>query len=106
MVTAMLDATNERYVNIDQGKKNVVAFFNLAKAFDTVSHDILISKLELLGISRVTLNWFNSYLSERKQCCVVKESTSQARFITCGMPQGSIYGPLPFLIYINDFPSC
>ena len=100
-VTALLDATNEWYFNIDQGNTNVVVFLDLAKAFDTVSHEILLNKLELYGISGPTLDWFKSYLSNRDQVCVVQGYTSEPRKISCGVPQGSILGPLLFLIYIK-----
>ena len=105
-VTALLDATNEWYFIIDQGRTNAVVFIDLAKAFDCVSHEILLRKLELYGISGLTLDWFKSYLHEREQICVIGDSSSKLRTITCGVPQGSILGPLLFLIYVNDLPAC
>ena len=68
----------------------MIVFLDLAKAFDTVSHDIFLQKLELYGISGLTLNWIKSYLSKRKQLYVVEGSTSQPRTVTCGVPHAWI----------------
>ena len=79
---------------------------DLKEAFDTVKHDILLSKMNLFGIQGIALDWFRSYLTNRTQRCLVNGSLSRICSLKCGVPRGTILGPLLFLIYINDLPNC
>ena len=85
---------------------NAVVFLDLKKPFDTVDHGILLSKLNAYGIRGVVHKWFESYLNGRHQKCLVNGCLSENRALTCGVPQGTILGPLLFLLYINDLPNC
>ena len=102
--TSLLHVTNSWLANMDAGLINGVLFLDIKKAFDTVNHNILLSKLGCYGIRGLALSWFQSYLSNRKQICKVNNSLSTFQNITCGIPQGSNLGPLLFTIYINDLP--
>ena len=81
-------------------------FLNLKKAFDTVDHEILLIKMNRCGIQGKTLDWFKSYLTNHTQRCSVNGCLSDFTTLKCGVPQGTILGPLLFLIYINDLPDC
>ena len=87
----------------ERGEYTLGIFIDFSKAFDTVDHEIFISKLEYCGIKRRTLKWLTSYLSERKQCISYSDvGKTNMSSIICGIPQGFILGPLLFLIYVND----
>ncbi|XP_057305630.1 uncharacterized protein LOC130646135 [Hydractinia symbiolongicarpus] len=100
--TVFLDSIR---TEIDRGNLVGATFIDLSKAFDTVGHSILLSKLPSFGIHDNELKWFTDYLFNRKQQVVYENSKSNVSNMTCGVPQGSILGPLLFLIYFNDFKS-
>ena len=78
----------------------------LNKALDAVDHEILLTKMNRCGIQGKTLNWFKSYLTNRTQRCSVNGCLSDFTILKCGVPQGTILGPLLFQIYIHDLPYC
>ena len=80
----------------------IAVFIDLSKAFDTVDHRIILKKLIHYGVNGNSIRWFKSYLTNRKQFLSFNKKSANFANITCQFPQGSILGPLLFLIYVND----
>ena len=99
---AALKLIDRIHKNMDNGLTPVSIFLDLSKAFDTLDHTILLSKLKHNGIKNKAFQWFNSYLSNLHQYVEFEGARSETLGLEMGVPQGSILGPLRFIIYVND----
>ena len=99
---ACLELVDRITNHLDRGETPFCFFLDLSKAFDTLDHTILLKKLKYYGVQGTTLNWFHSYLSDRVQFVDIDGIKSEPKLIKTGVPQGSILGPLLFIIYMND----
>lgn len=99
---AIVSLTKKIYASLDNQLPSIALFLDLAKAFDTVNFKILFKTLENLGVRGKSLDLFKSYLTDREQKVKVNGKYSEPRSITCGVPQGTVLGPILYLIYAND----
>ena len=91
---------------VDKGNVIAAVFIDFSKAFDSIVHPLLLTKLQSIGINNKALDWFKDYLANRRQRVVIDGHVSSWSLVKQGVPQGSLLGPLLFSIYTNDLPSC
>ena len=101
-VHAALELTESISDYIDSKQHCAGVFIDLIKAFDTVSHKLLAEKLSFYGVRGIVNTWLENYLMHRKQYVVVDNQASSRQLIKCGVPQGSVLGPILFLLFISD----
>ena len=99
---ALADLVDRIIASLNERKHTIGTFVDLSKAFDTVDQDIFLEKLQLYGVQRNYLNWFKSYLTKRKQYIESKDFKTEMLNVRCDVAQGSVLGPLFFIIHINN----
>ena len=103
---AIIELTNKITKAIDRREYTIGIFLDLSKAFDTINHKILVKKFDHYGVRGISNLWFQNYLTNRKQIVKYNQTRSNEMVIESGAPQGSILGPILFLLYVNDIENC
>ena len=101
-LTSLLGTCHSLYQAYDSNLFSRIVFLDISKAFDSVDHTCLIIKLQQLGVVDSLLNLLSSHLFRRSQVVFLGRTRSDLKFTNCGLPQGSVLGPMPFLIYVNE----